>query len=288
MMNRVLISSILLFSLFISCQSGPFKGFEKISDKTGYRIVNDQDSGIAAGEGIYMLSYAQLRNENDSLINDPFLWEGFYLQVPLNTPDSSDFIKALKKLTSGDSAIIKMRATDFFSLPSFRQPLPENVDSGSFIQIHIRVDQLMNEAMYAAWLEEKDNHDRAYAYKQFQDYLRLNNIEVEPVGSGIYIITEVPGKGKTPTYGTEVTIHLMGITFSGQEITNTYPSGQPWTFILGSDAVPQGLNEGISRMHKGEKCRIIIPYYLAYGKEGMPPLIPPYTHMIYVVELLNF
>lgn len=286
-MNRILYS-VHLLSLFIACKSGPLNGFKKISNQTGYRIVNDMDSGIAAGEGIFMLSFAQLRNENDTLINDPFLREGFYLQVPLNTPDSSDFIKVLKKLSSGDSAIIKMKATAFFSLPSFRQPLPENVDSGSFIQIHIRVDQLMNEAMYTTWLEEKDNHDRVYAYKQFQEYLRLNNIEGEPVGSGIYMITEVSGKGPPPTYGTEVTIHLMGITFSGQEITNTYPPEQPLTFILGSGAVPQGLEEGISRMHKGEKCRIIVPYYLAYGKEGMPPLIPPYTHMIYVVELLNF
>jgi FKBP-type peptidyl-prolyl cis-trans isomerase len=287
-MNRVYSILLLLLFLLITCKSRPLKGYEKISDKTGYRIVNDQDSGIAAGEGIFMLGYVQLRTENDSLINDPFLRDGFYLQVPLNTPDTSDFIKALKKLTSGDSAIIKMQANAFFSLPSFLQPLPANVDSGSFIQIHIRVDQLMNEEMFTLWLEEKDYHERAYAYKQFHEYLRLNNIGGEPVGSGIYMISEVPGKGKTPSYGTEVTIHLIGITFSGQEITNTYPSGQPWTFVLGSGSVPQGLEEGISRMHKGEKCRIIVPYYLAYGKSGMPPLIPPYTHMIYVVELLNF
>lgn len=283
-----LISSFLLILYFISCKQGPLKGFTKISNQAGYRIITDLDTGVAAGKGIFMLGYAQLRNEHDSLIDDPFLREGFYLQVPLNTADTSDFIKALKQLTSGDSAIIKMLAHAFFSLPSFRQPLPSNVDSGSFIQIHIRIDQLLDEERYNTWLEEKENYDRAYAYKQFQEYLRLNNIGGEPVGSGIYMITEIPGKGKSPQYGSEVTIHLMGITFNGQEITNTYPSGQPWTFVLGSGAVPQGLDEGISRMHKGEKCRIIVPYYLAYGKEGMPPLIPPYTHMIYVVELINF
>ncbi|MCX7744562.1 MAG: FKBP-type peptidyl-prolyl cis-trans isomerase [Flavobacteriales bacterium] len=286
-MIRVL-SSLLLILFILSCKQRPLKGFTKISDQTGYRLITDLDTGVASGKGVFMLGYAQIRNEYDSLINDPFLREGFYLQVPLNTADSSDFIKALKKLTSGDSAIIKMQANAFFSLPSFRQPLPANVDSGSFIKIHIRIDQLMDNDLYVTWLDEKENHERAYAYKQFQDYLRLNNIEGEPVGSGIYMITEIPGKGKSPKYGSEVTIHLMGITFSGQEITNTYPSGQPWTFVLGSGAVPQGLDEGISRMHKGEKCRIIVPYYLAYGKEGMPPLIPPYTHMVYVVELLNF
>lgn len=283
-----LVSSFLPILFFISCNQGPWKGFTKISNHAGYRIIVDLDTGVATGQGIYMLGYAQIRNANDSLIDDPFLREGFYLQVPLNTTDTSDFIQALKQLTSGDSAIIKMQANAFFSLPSFRQPLPPNVDSGSFIQIHIRVDQLMDEERYNTWLEDKENHDRAYAYKQFQEYLRLNNIEGEPVGSGIYMITEIPGKGKSPKYGSEVTIHLMGITFSGQEITNTYLSGQPWTFVLGSGAVSQGLDEGISRMHKGEKCRIIVPYYLAYGKGGMPPLIPPYTHMIYVVELLNF
>lgn len=278
----------LLLSVLASCGSNSMKGFTPVTSDTYLKYIQNIDTGIKAGEGYFMLGYAQVLNQHDSLIDNPFFRDGFYLQVPLREQnDSSGFMKALFMLSSGDSAIIRIKASTFFQLPAFSQPLPDNVDSLSFVNVHIRIDNLMNEDQTRIWIDEKDNHDRAYAYKQFYEYLRLNGISEEPVGSGIYMQHEHEGSGKFPLYGSRVAIHFMGMTITGNEITNSYPGVEPYVFELGSEAVPQGMNEGISRMKKGGKARIIVPYYLAYGKDGMPPLILPYTHMVYIVELID-
>ncbi|MCZ2442296.1 MAG: FKBP-type peptidyl-prolyl cis-trans isomerase [Flavobacteriales bacterium] len=284
---RLLILLILLTG-YASCRKDPMQGFTRVTDDTYLKFIHNIDTGVKGTDAYLLLGYAQALNASDSLLDNAFLRDGFYLQVPLHEQrDSSGFMKALLMLSAGDSAIIRIKAISFFQLPAFNQPIPENVDTLSYINVYIRIDNLMNEEQTIVWNEEKENQERAYAYKQFQDYLRLNAITEEPVGSGIYLITEREGKGKSPIYGSKVAIHFMGITITGNEITNSYPGVEPYVFELGSNAVPQGMNEGIARMKKGGKYRIIVPYYLAYGKDGMPPLIPPYTHMIYIVELID-
>ncbi|MEA3443429.1 MAG: FKBP-type peptidyl-prolyl cis-trans isomerase, partial [Bacteroidota bacterium] len=57
-------------------------------------------------------------------------------------------------------------------------------------------------------------------------------------------------------------------------------------FILGSDQIIQGLNEGIAKMKEGGKARLIIPSILAYGEKQVGP-IPPFSTLIFEVELLK-
>jgi FKBP-type peptidyl-prolyl cis-trans isomerase len=57
--------------------------------------------------------------------------------------------------------------------------------------------------------------------------------------------------------------------------------------VLGKKQVVVGLEEGIKLMKKGEKATFIIPWYLAYGMNGKEPLIPPFTSIIYKVEISN-
>ena len=50
--------------------------------------------------------------------------------------------------------------------------------------------------------------------------------------------------------------------------------------------VIKGWDEGLRQMKTGEKCRFIIPWYLAYGSHGNGP-IPPFTSIIFDVELID-
>ncbi|MGC3979097.1 MAG: FKBP-type peptidyl-prolyl cis-trans isomerase [Paludibacteraceae bacterium] len=51
---------------------------------------------------------------------------------------------------------------------------------------------------------------------------------------------------------------------------------------FGKKEIPSGLEEGLKLMRKGEKIRLIVPWYLAYGMRGQDN-IPPYTSLVYEI-----
>jgi FKBP-type peptidyl-prolyl cis-trans isomerase len=50
--------------------------------------------------------------------------------------------------------------------------------------------------------------------------------------------------------------------------------------------VIKGWEEGLKLMKTGEKYRLIIPWYLAYGTLGNGP-IPPFTSIVFDVQLIE-
>ncbi len=57
--------------------------------------------------------------------------------------------------------------------------------------------------------------------------------------------------------------------------------------VLGKKQLVRGLEEGLKLMRRGESATFIIPWYLAYGMKGDENLIPPYTSLIYQIEILK-
>lgn len=56
-------------------------------------------------------------------------------------------------------------------------------------------------------------------------------------------------------------------------------------FTLGKKEVVTGFEEAVKLLRKGEVATFIIPWYLAYGRKGLEPSIPPYTSLVYKVKL---
>ncbi len=119
-----------------------------------------------------------------------------------------------------------------------------------------------------------------------QQYLIDNNITTSPTASGLYYIETLPGTGDLPTTGQTVTVHYTGTLIDGTKFDSSYDRGQPFPFNLGMGQVIKGWDEGISYMKKDGKATLIIPSELAYGANGAG-VIPPYSTLIFTVELIN-
>ena len=55
--------------------------------------------------------------------------------------------------------------------------------------------------------------------------------------------------------------------------------------IIGKKQLVVGLEEGLKLLHKGESATFIIPWYLAYGRNGKGSHIKPYTSIVYQIKL---
>jgi peptidylprolyl isomerase len=62
---------------------------------------------------------------------------------------------------------------------------------------------------------------------------------------------------------------------------------QPLTFPQGRGRLIPGWDQGFEGMHVGGKRRLFIPYQLAYGAAGRPPVIPAKADLIFDVELME-
>lgn len=109
--------------------------------------------------------------------------------------------------------------------------------------------------------------------------------EPKTTASGLQYYDIKAGNGETPSGPTApVTVHYSGWLVDGRKFDSSVDRGQPVTLDL--NQFIRGWSEGVGSMKVGGKRKLIIPYNLAYGESGRPPVIPPKALLIFDVELL--
>jgi peptidylprolyl isomerase len=94
-----------------------------------------------------------------------------------------------------------------------------------------------------------------------------------------------PGAGKQPKSRlSSVRAHYTGWLVDGTKFDSSVDRGKPFDFRL-SQVVP-GWTEAMLGMKEGEKRKLVIPYALAYGRDGHGN-IPPKATLVFDVELLE-
>ena len=109
--------------------------------------------------------------------------------------------------------------------------------------------------------------------------------EFTTTSSGLKYRIRRKSTGKKPTATDRVEVHYKGWFDNGETFDSSYNRGKPTAFPL--NRVIPGWGEGMQLIGEGGMIELFVPYDLAYGKEGYPPIIPPKADLHFLVELLE-
>lgn len=106
-------------------------------------------------------------------------------------------------------------------------------------------------------------------------------------GNELKIEDLVVGTGKEAIAGSQIAVHYTGTLLDGTKFDSSVDRGVPFEFTLGVGQVIKGWDQGVQGMKEGGKRKLTIPSDLAYGDNGIPPVIPPKSVLVFEVELLK-
>ena len=105
--------------------------------------------------------------------------------------------------------------------------------------------------------------------------------------SGLQYEDTVVGEGTEAKAGDTVSVHYTGWLDDGTKFDSSKDRHQAFEFPLGAGRVIKGWDEGVAGMKVGGTRKLTIPPELGYGERGVGNVIPPYSTLIFEVELLG-
>lgn len=109
-------------------------------------------------------------------------------------------------------------------------------------------------------------------------------VKVLPSGLQYKVLEEGTGEVSPKMHDT-VSVHYRGQLINGTVFDSTYERKQPAEFPV-ARVIP-GWSEALKQMKVGDKWKIFIPSYLAYGEQGYGPQIEPNATLIFEMELIK-
>ena len=112
-----------------------------------------------------------------------------------------------------------------------------------------------------------------------------------PGAGGMRIKDLQTGQGAAAEHGQVATIHFIGWIdekgVRGREVYNSRNQGQPVSFVIGTDGVMPGWNDGVLGMQAGGKRMLLVPPSMAWGEREIEGVVPANTAMMFRFELIK-
>jgi FKBP-type peptidyl-prolyl cis-trans isomerase len=103
---------------------------------------------------------------------------------------------------------------------------------------------------------------------------------------GLEVSDIMVGTGAEAKNGDLLAVNYTGWLEDGEQFDSSSGKGQ-FQFVIGAGQVIPGWEIGVLGMKEGGKRRIVIPPALAYGENGVDPVIPPNATITFEVELVK-
>ena len=178
---------------------------------------------------------------------------------------------------------LKSMGIEDFSVEDFSQSVSDVLADKTPAMTNREAQELLND-----YFQKKQKEEAEKAIAEGKVFLEANGKRegVTTTKSGLQYEVLTPGKGERRPKATDTVVcHYEGRLVSGKVFDSSYERNQPAEF--GLNQVIPGWTEGLQLMSEGAKFRFYIPYLLGYGEQGAGPSIPPYSTLVFDVELIS-
>lgn len=289
MLSRILVFAIILG--FMSCQNG---GGDTLPN--GYKYEKHTNlAGEKPKAGQVVTLDFQLINEKGEVLDDSRLVKDNTpsIKVPAEmtgTMKRNPLLALVQYMTVGDSATV------IVPIDSLPNP-PDNFKDNKYINYIVKLRTIEDEEAYkertnaeqlklraAAQLKEESKKEEIKVY--FDKYMAggyKSTTTDLPNGLKVAIIENT--ENEKAMNGDFVAVQYYGFLRDGTSFDNSYRAGRPFTFKIGQGMAIKGWDLGIPEVPKGAQAILDIPYELAYGAAGNPPVIPAESDLIFYINV---
>lgn len=168
------------------------------------------------------------------------------------------------------------------SVEDFVKGLIDVLEGNKTELTHSEAQKVVNEH-FQKLAEEAYAVNKQAGEKFLAENAKKEGVVVLPSGLQYEVLAE--GNGKKPSAADRVQCHYEGTLIDGTIFDSSIKRGEPAVF--GVNQVIRGWVEALQLMQEGAKWRLYIPYDMAYGEHGAGEMIPPYSALVFDVELIK-
>jgi len=280
-----------------SCNGGFKKGsggllYEKHVDKGGPVIT----------PGDFISVNLVAKTDGDSVLFSTYEQGNPSLAVYQKPQTEGDVMSAFKYLAEGDSATIKVNIDSVYKKK--RPPI-----KGKYVVYEVKVEKLIQKGKLTdtafnnritAYLKAKADVLAKQEPEKMKKYIADHKLTMTTTASGLMYVVTLPGSSEKPVPGDTAVMNYAVKFISGKlletnikdvavKANKVTPGAQykPIKLPMGTRGAILGLEEGLQYLGKGGKATYVIPSKLAYGEQGNPGGVPPYSPLVFDVELVD-
>ncbi len=274
-------------AMLAACGSGDMKGYKQTENGLYYRFEQQDKNAQQVQEGDVLVGEMTIRLDTNVLRTNVGRTERLMPAIP--TYDGV-LHEGIMMMHLGDKATFAIEAD---SMAKFMQPnqMPPMYEKGKGMKFYyeINLQDIVTKDEFAA---EQANYEaemekaRTAEPELIANYVKENNIKVQPNADGLYVIVKKQGKGTKVAVGRQVAIHYTGRLIDGTMFDSSV-GNEPLSYVVGQMGLIRGWEEGVMGQPEGTQLQLIIPSAMGYGSQGAGQMIPPYSTLIFDLDIVS-
>lgn len=209
------------------------------------------------------------------------------VQIPPKGYDNF-FTHALCLMGKNDSLVVKIKATD---IPEYLGEFQPEFMKDDWVTMTYKMHNIKPAAVYQA--EQARERFRADSIRT-ASYQWVRAFQRDSVAAfsgwatsktGLRYQIHRKGEGNAVDKGITVQLQLIGFLPDASIMYDSFESQLFVDWEVGSFDLIQGIAEGVALLNEGGSIWLYLPSALAYGKTGVPDLVPPHTPLFFYVEV---